>query len=343
MADTACAETFKAGSWPLEVSVTPEQPAIMLGEPSSLLFTVKNLSDEDLQIIEGGDYRNALGRPETFKVRVVRSDEKAVTQPGAGMSMGGMVAPKSLPAKDSYVFKLFLPHWATFDEAGRYMVTCERTLQLIKPVAGTSWSELKTTDVNVVVKTTIEVTPRDETRMGALIAKLGERMLTSVSSDESENATRALAAIEDARVVPLFRQALNSKSYGLKFSALGVLAKFNSDEAFEGLKAGMATKSSDFDPASATRPELLDQLANNIRNTAAAALCRSKHPGASAFLLVHRHDEYEGVRITVLHLLGTMPPNEALPILREMSEDKSKMVSDEAKRYIELLSKPKNP
>jgi hypothetical protein len=316
----------------------------MLGEPGWLQFSVRNLSTEDLQVLVGGDYRNALGRPESFKVRVVReSDGAGVPQPSAGQTMGGMVGPQKLSAGGEYVFRLFLPHWATFESPGRYAITCERKLQLLQPQEGKFFAELKPVEVEVSAHTVIDVTPRDEAAMGEVIRTLGERMLAGTSDDDARTAAAMLATIDDERVVPWLCRAVDSKSYSLKFVGVITLAKFDSDEAFAGLQRGMATRGSDFDPASATRPELLEQSADNIRHAAAGALSRSRHPAARAFLLEQRHDSAEGVRITVLHLLGTMPPDEALPILREMSSDANERVRREAERYIGLLTQPGEP
>ena len=43
----------------------------MLGEPGYVLFKVTNQSDRNLRIMVGGDYRNRLGRPDSFKIEVV--------------------------------------------------------------------------------------------------------------------------------------------------------------------------------------------------------------------------------------------------------------------------------
>ena len=58
------------------------------------------------------------------------------------------------------------------------------------------------------------------------------------------------------------------------------------------------------------------------------------------FLVAQRHDESEGVRITVVHALGRMPPAEGWPVLQEMTRDPSPRVSDEARRYLTLLRPP---
>src|SRR4051794_7010594 len=68
----------------IEVKLVPDKATIMLGEPIYLSFIVENNSNLDLQVLVGGDYRNALGRPESFKVTVMGKDGRPVSQPDAG-------------------------------------------------------------------------------------------------------------------------------------------------------------------------------------------------------------------------------------------------------------------
>ena len=323
---------FRGGDWSVDVSVAPEKPVVMLGEPTWLAFTVRNLSAEPLQILVGGDYRNDLGRPNSFQVRTTRSDGKWVSQPDVGLATGGLVGPKDLPVGGSYVFRLFVPHWATLVERGSYGIVCRRTLELLRP--GTDFRRVPTVDIVAEARTTLEVQARDEERMGLLIRELGETMVSANGEAAGDDAVLALAWIEDARVVPYFRRALAIRSFTLKFIAVQALAKHATDEALEGLKTAMQSRVSDFDYAVG---EQRPQLAANLRAAAAGALSRSQHPRAREYLVAQRHDESENVRVTVVHALARMPPAQSLPLLQEMSRDASPRVSEEAKRYVTRL------
>ena len=98
----------------------------------------------------------------------------------------------------------------------------------------------------------------------------------------------------------------------------------------------METKGEDI--GNTTDEEVANQLAENIRHAAAAALAKSPHPEAIPFLLSRRNETSEGVRITVIHVLGKMKPEEAIPILQEMVRDRNERVSKEAQRYLDLFS-----
>lgn len=325
----AWATIYQAGSWQLEVTLVPDKPEIVLGEPTSLSYVVKNRSREDLEILVGGDYQNDLGRPGSFHVRAQRSDGRWVDQPKAGFSTGGLVGPKPLPAGGTYAFRLFLPHWATFEIPGIYTISGKRTLQLLRAGSGPEFAKHATTDITTEAQATLEVAPRDSEALGALIEKYGETMLRANGEKEGDVAVLALAWIDDPRVVPYFSRALSLRSYTLKFIALHVLGKFPTNEAFAALQAGMKTSATDFAPG-----EQSVTSAANIRMAAAAALSRNQHPKAREYLMAQYRDEAEGVRITVLHALAEKPLDETRPVLLEMVKDENPRVRELAQRYL---------
>ena len=324
----------------VEVALRPDKPEVMLGEPVYLSFTVRNLSDNDLQSLQGGDYRNRFGRPESYSVAVVDGQGQALPVLDAGPSFGGIMGPQKIPAKGTWTRRLFLPHWATLAAAGDYTVTCKTVLKLSKHTPGKWDHNEKTTDINVEVKTPFKVVPTDQKRMGELIEALGDRMLGS-NSDVSDEATRSLGWIDDERVIPFFSKAVATDNYSLRFAALDALAKFKSDDALQGIKTGLATQASDM-RAHATTDALAGQLADNIRHSAAIALSRSPNPEATKLLLSLWQDPYYAVRIDVLHALGKMDSADSLELLRKMTNDTNETVRNEAQRYLRLrTAKPK--
>jgi|GEM_PF-1758956 len=330
----ADSQTFAINGKPIEVTLTPGQPTIMLGEPMALAFAVHNHSNQDFQVMVGGDYRNALGRPDSFTVSVTGKDGKTVPEPIAAGNWGGLKGPQKVPAQGSYAFGLFLPHWAVFEEPGIYTVTARRILEIIPP-GENNWSDSKKqVKIAVQASTKIEVVPYDSQKMGKIIVALGEAILSG-SHDKSTGAAHTLSAIQDARVVPYFAKLLEKRSSDQKFTALRVLGSYQSEEAFQALKRGMQTTGKDI--GNTTTAELAEQSAGAVRHTAAHALARNGHPRAIPYLLTHRHDSSETVRMTILRVLWGMKPAAARPLLQEMTRDKSKRVSDEARRYLQLL------
>ena len=315
-------ETYTVDGFEIQTRLVPDKTIIMLGEPVHVSFIVENHSHQDVQVLVGGDYRNGLGRPESFTVTVQGEGSRHVPQPDAGLGMGGVSGPVPITAGGNYAFRLLLPHWATFQEVGNYTMVAKRILNLGKHTSDLYDIRTKTTDVPTEASTKFRVVPLAEVRMGDIINRLGSAMFRKYSN-ESEEATDALDYIQDERVIPYFVRASETNRYGLKFNSLHALSKFDSESAFVALRNGLETEGEDI----------------NIYLSAAGALAMSPYPDAIPYLLSKREHPCEGVRMTILHALGEMKPDEAIPILQEMTHDKSESVSAEAKRYLELLSK----
>ena len=315
-------ETYTVYGYEIQTRLVPDKTTVMLGEPIYVSFIVENHSEQDLDVLVGGDYRNRLGRPESFSVTVQGEDKRHVPQPDAGPGMGGLLGPEQIPAGGNYAFRLFLPNWTTFQEVGNYTMAASRILSLRKHTSEL-WNLLEVgPQVQAEASTKIRVVPLDEVKMGNIIDRLGGAMFSKYIN-EREEATRALDYIQDERVIPYFVRASETNRYGLKFNSLHALSKFDSESAFVALRNGLETEGEDI----------------NIYLSAAGALAMSPYPDAIPYLLSKREHPCEGVRMTILHALGEMKPDEAIPILQEMTHDKSESVSAEAKRYLELLSK----
>ena len=64
---------------------------------------------------------------------------------------------------------------------------------------------------------------------------LGSTMFSKYGN-ESEEATDALDYVQDERVIPYFVRASETNRFGLKFSALHALSKFDNESAFVALQ-----------------------------------------------------------------------------------------------------------
>lgn len=299
----------------IEVNLIPDKTTIMLGEPIYLSFCIRNRSNIDLGLVEGGDYRNTLGRPESFSVIVARQDGKQVPQPKTGPNMGGIVGSRKIPANGEYAIKLLLPHWATFEEIGNYTITCKRVLNIHEYQAKRFDPTNKSEEIAVQVSTQIKVIPVDDRKMGDVIESLGNTML-SANEDKALPAARALSYIADERAIKHFAQAIESSQQSIVFEAVRALSKFNNDSAITALKKRM------------------DDQDKEIRHAIAVAFASSKHPQAVEQLLMMRKDKFYGVRLTALHALGKMTSVESLFMIQEMTQDEEKMVRNEAQRYL---------
>jgi len=329
-------KVYEAAGAKLQVAVMLDQPTIMVGEPAFFRFRVNNTSNLNLRMMVGSDYRNRLGRPETFKIDVVDSEGRKVSQPDAGATMGGIGGPAKLPANGHYDFSLFLPHWATFKEPGTYMITCRRKLELL-PDGGDDPVNPKTDKVETVAKATITVVPADHKKFGELIAKLGAQMLER-NVEGWEQAEKMLTAIHDERVVPYFVKLAQKPHQSPRMAACGPLGRYKSDEAFAALKKLMTTTAADVRHGSTTW-ELAESSADAVHHYAIHAIAESPHPEALRFLWTQAGDRYYGVRLTILHKAAEVKTPEARAIINMMTQDVNETVRKEAVRYRGMLAK----
>jgi len=314
----------------LRATLELDKNAIMVGEPIYLRFVVHNPSAEDLQTTEGGNQRNPLGRFDDYKVVVVDEKGQALPVPSAGPSFGGITWAPKIPARGKHTQELFLPNWVSFTDPGRYTITCSRSFK-IRRYAKDNWFGESGRDVRLSARSPITVVAADHKRMGELIDRLGKGMLGQ-HGDVKDRAIRMLGVIDDARVIPWYVRAIRRRRYELKFAGVTQLAKFNNDAALEGIKLAIKSSARDFDDA--TTPKVAASLADNIRQAVANSLSESKHPRAWGLLLSMRTDRYGSIRLTVLHALAKRNTPAARKLIEKMTADPSKMVRDEARRYL---------
>lgn len=320
----------------ITAQLIPEKNRIMLGEPIQIFYVVKNLSHQDLNIMVGGDYRNEFGRPETFSIKTIRDDGRNVPEPQVGFNAGGWIGPQRIPAHGEYVFKLFLPNWATFEEHGDYTITAQRTLEFVIDLE--VWRQRfkdssKVVEIQSEAITQITVLPYDYEQLGGLIDTLGKEMLSKLSNDR-QIALKKMCSIYDVRVIPHLIEAFQKGGYDTKFNVLRALEKFDDSVAFEGLKRGLEVRAEDFISES-TNEVVANTLVENIQHAAISAIARSSYPDAIPFLLTQRNHELYQVRLTVVHKLGQMSAKDAIPFLEGMKSDQHDVVRAEVLRYLE--------
>ena len=342
---------------PFVVRLVPERTTVMVGEPVALGFVVENHSQTHLFVWDGGDYRNRFGRPDSFNVTVIDAAGDALPPLDAGEPRGGHLVRKEVPVGGRYSYRLFLPHWATITQPGTYRVVAARTLDFTTTSFTRILDEVPSVLVAASAAATITVVPADREKFGTLIEQLAA-LTRQKNTDQADQAVVSLAAIHDERTVPHFAALLKTEpgqplDYRTAFTAIKALSKYDSDAALAALKgamdisgddlAGMDVSNQDWDivagfitkqTLSAPRRDWEALFATGLRCAAAGALAHSPHPEAKAFLLTRLHDEPSRVRLFIVHLLGHMDPQQAAPLLREMTTDEDKDVRDEAERLL---------
>ena len=335
-AGNVLAEPFTGAGIKLDVTASPDKPEIMLGEPCYLSFKVANLSDRPLRIMIGGDYRNSLGRPDSFKVKVVDSDGKLVPQPSSGMQMGGMASFRNLPTKGEFTFRLFVPHWATFEKPGRYSLTIRRTLELVPDDRQDPFA-VKPHRVEVVATTSMTVVPKDAAKLGVLIDTLGRQSLDE-NANNHERARKMLAAIHDERVIPHFIRLAEQNDYTSRSDAVRPLGQYRNEQAFEALKKLAKTQGADI-RHSATTEDGDESMASGLRRHAINTLFKSPHPAAIPLMWSYAADPDYRIRLTILHRSADLKTPEARAFIQKTLMDKDESLRIEALRYQKIMTK----
>jgi hypothetical protein len=314
----------------LDVTAAADAPEYMVGEPGEVLLTVANRSDRGLRLLVGGDYRNRLGRPDSFKVETVARDGRKVPQPDPGIGLGGIVHAAKLPAKGEYVYRLFLLDWATFKEPGTYRMTIRRRLELVPDDGGDAFSR-KTTEIDVSATATITIVPADADKFGRLIARLGAKVVAR-DTEDYERAEKMLGSIHDERVIPYYVALAEKPRSWLRGEACRVLGRYNNDLAFETLEKLLLTTADDVREG-VTTDELAVRAAEGVRGSAVHGISTSPHPKALPRLWSFAGDPEYGVRLTVLHKAAEVKTREAVAVINRLTADENETVRNEARRY----------
>lgn len=297
----------------------------MLGETAFIKFEIVNYSDQELSIGVGGDYRNEYGRPDSYKVKVIRNDGKDVSRPPVKMCVGGLLGSARIPPHGVYLKRLFLPHWGIFEKAGTYTITVIKTFN--PHVRGSD----ALFEFPVKLTTTIKVAPYNREKMGLLIDSLAQTMLSPNTEADfrqdptSVSAAQILARINDTRVIKYFDEAITSFQGADQFDDGGAIVRiaayslstFNDDTAIEALERAAHSSNEE------TRLNIAD------------AFSASKHPRAFDLLLAMRNDPYWFVRLRVVQRLGKSDAKASSALLSEMAEDENEDVRKQAHEFLD--------
>lgn len=315
----AQAQTFATQEgFPVEISLRADQETVMLNEPAYIYLEIKNLSPYKLCVSEGGDYRNALGRPDSFQVKVVKTDGTAVSQPKAWMSYGGFMGCAPIPAGAVHRTALFLPHWATFESTGSYDITVSKALQVTN-------QETETQNTFAAsAKLRINITPIDQVKMSKLVDSLGNRVLGA----QYPGYVQALAQLSYLKTPQSFEYLATALN---KFAN----ATPNSNEE-QICRIVLSTLLDDDDDAAVSLlKNHLHSLNKEVRLEIARALSRSHHPQAANLLSQMASDSYWSVRLSVVYGLGKKKPEEWQEILEALASDQNKEVKAAAQAILD--------
>ena len=287
----------------ISVTLAAKEDPVMLKMPIFLFLTVKNVSDEDLEIETGGIEMCAYFTSAT--VSVMDENGHPVPRGIRTFTPGGLTGSTSLPAKKEQVFVVWLSQIANIQTAGVYKVS-------VKPVLRIGIESGKAvSDVPVEATLSLPVLPVDEKKMGDLIDRLGNEMLAK--RGQVNWPLYEMVDIDDERVIPWFTRGMREYNDSqIDLVAMEAFEKFNSDEALAGLVEGLPSSDAE------------------IASEAARSLGQSPDPRASDILLKHRSDPRFYVRQAFLNTLYKKDASYAIPLLRKMLKDPNANIRSDA-------------
>lgn len=321
----ARAETYWVDGYQLEINLTPERAAFVLGEPVTIHLKFENHTGIDLELMLSAE-QEGDGWPDDFEITVVGPDGKSLARPrdeeggrqNSSTNMFVRTVREELMGTLNVSALFRLSGWANIEQPGHYAVTLRRGLRVgpygrryrIFPGTTKPATELR-------LKAEFEVIEGGPDGLGKLIEELSASVL-ACNSDTSVSSTTRLGALKDARAVRHVVAAMQKcRNPSIRYQALGSLSKHETDAALEGLRLAAADADEDF------------------RTATAQMLAQSKHPKARALLVSLRKDSYYGVRLMVLNALESWDTASARKLIWEMSNDEHPKVKEEALRFLQ--------
>lgn len=192
-----------------EVRLVPVEKEIFLNDRVLLKVEIRNLSDTPLVFLGPGGNRLGSTKSPDFKMTVTQPDGIVLPSEGSivvngpvsieGNSMA--ISPETIAPGQTWVHRASVPNAGLLLFPGLHRFSIEYKLYI-----GISDPKSKT-PLPTRAETTIDAIPPDDEKIGRLIARLGEIMVTGNDSDAEEAAER-LSGLKDQRRVPFFRELL---------------------------------------------------------------------------------------------------------------------------------------
>jgi hypothetical protein len=315
-----------------DATLVPDKAVIMPGEPLYVSLVVKNNSGETRRVLMRDDYAGADdhrgpdgGMARRFTLTAV--DKAGVAAPAAPLtrqSRGSIVMTGSdvrvnvvniLPGK-SKTFRLYLPWRVAFGHPGSYTLTATTSLGLYFEKGA----------IPITASAPLEVIPPDKEKMEEALGELEKKAMSKPPTQDSVEAYEALKLAADDCAALWFGQQAKSGGIADRDNAMYALSDIDSEAALAGLKGVVEEGGLDI-----------------LRVRACYCLMRSPQPGAIPYLLTQTQNPDAQVRLAVVEVIrAKVPPEKAIPLLKEMAEDRDETVSSEAKACLAAVTGKKS-
>ncbi|MEM9847903.1 MAG: hypothetical protein AAF847_08430 [Bacteroidota bacterium] len=306
-------------------------------------FIIKNKYRKPLFIKEGGDYRS--GRQISFDLTIIAPSGDTIERPKIWGAMGGRVWYHKLMPNEERTYKLSLPVWGKFKEAGKHEIFISKTFVISPTSLYERWDKqqkfyrsvetaYKASNRTIFIKEDQQALHRLIDNLIEYIKIETEGRVTSPSgyrvnettmrsvSDSLSNSIYLFQFIEDEHVIPFITEAFKENKYLPKTILLYMLSKFvGNQEAFETLLHAAQGASSTESKISENSITII-RTASDIRQSALGIIMKFDDKAALDFLIDKQHDNFPEERYYILERAQYfMSKNNALQIYKAYLDD----------------------
>src|SRR5262245_5704942 len=278
---------------------TPEKTEIVLGEPLSVTFSIKNIGKKEFGYWFGGDYRGT-GRHEKIRVRVTDAEGNLLRDPkarpdGTVLDLGGKSWVTTVKPGETSKREFVATDYRTIDKPGEYTVRCAFGIER----GGPDLERIDETPIFTVETTfPLKVLPRTEANVSRVLGEYIKRARQG-TGDTLRQAVAVAASFGGERAVADLATLAAEGDAEHRIAALAGLGRFTTTAA-----VGAALKAQrDADVG--------------VRIAAAEALGSMKMPAAVEGLLERLKVETPKVVVALLPALGRTDSPRALSPLVE--------------------------
>ncbi len=310
---------------PVVTELIVDKARFMTSEPV-FARVVYSAPSAPLQLQLQWEGENHLGQDASYRVTFLDPDGTTLPVRDAGPSFGGQSWKQVIAPGKDYRARLLIPAWVEPLRPGRYKMHVETRVVEARIAEAGADAEAEWQPVPVKLELPIEVVADDAAALGAVIDEITKRALAK--GEESAHAMEQLRTIRDPRVVKAWGELAEQPDYTRRVEAMDALRSWD-DEAALDVKIRVSETRPE-DVGEATTNTLREQLAGQVRVSAAQALAASAQPRALDALIEMKDDQVASVRLEVVHGVAKSADPRAVPLLQAFTKDSDPLVRSES-------------
>jgi hypothetical protein len=321
----AATQSIDLGEGELVVTLSLDADSFMVSEP--IYAEIEFRGDPGVEVEMAWMGRNGLGRPSNYALAFVDAGGEARPVPDPGMQFGGQSWTAKVGSEPASQ-RLFLPNWFVTLEPGDYTLTATTSVEARASEAADAQ------EVEIALAIPVQVTANDDDRLAALIESVAAAAKGD-NWDDSHEAMRRLAAIDDPRTLPHWLELVVIPDYERRFQAIVELATLDDPRALAAVIRASQTQPDELPRDRYTTEELRISSAGQLRVAAIQVLAESDRPEALDAVLAGETDPYDSVRLVACQRAAKVDDARGLAVLKRCTKDPSEMVRGEAKRLLQ--------